>query len=206
VGPLYQEESLCIEPDSTCCGASPIIFNLDGGGFDLCGTDDAVWFDLFVVGHKERFFWLARGSRDGFLVLDRNGNGTIDDGKELFGNHTPLPNGSFAPTGCAALAAFDQPGQGGNGDGVIDSRDAVFKRLRIWIDVNHNGISERGELHTLKEMGIVRIELGYRDSRRRDRYASAAADDLLELHERADDPNENDVLHERSVHAGGQKL
>lgn len=169
--PENQDPGTC-EPLDPCCAGSPVILNIDGGGFDLCGTDDPVEFDLLVVGHLQHFSWISRRSGDGFLVLDRNGNGRIDDGAELFGNHTRLPDHSVALNGYQALAAFDSPAQGGNGDGVIDSLDAVFKNLRVWIDSNHNGVSERSELYTLEDLGIERIDLSYRDSRRKDRYGN----------------------------------
>ena len=67
---------------------------------------------------------------------------------------------------------FDDPANGGNGNGFIDPGDAVYDRLRVWIDANHNGISEPGELHTLKELGITRIDLKYTESRYTDPYGN----------------------------------
>ena len=70
------------------------------------------------------------------------------------------------------MAGFDQRAQGGNADGIIDSRDAIFSRLRLWQDVNHNGISETDELHTLTDLGIAKVELDYRESKRVDQYGN----------------------------------
>jgi hypothetical protein len=169
--PDYQDPNICMDPDGTCC-ASPIVLNLDGRGFKFTGANDPVPFDFLVTGQKSLFGWTAPDAHEGFLVLDRDGDGTIDNGAELFGNYTALSGGPLVGNGYRALAAFDRPSAGGNGDGVIDAADAVFSKLRVWIDANHDGISQPTELHRLDELGIVRIDLQYRDSRRRDRFGN----------------------------------
>lgn len=171
----------CSQPCFTNCvagqcpaqnGGSPIILDLHGDGFRLSGPQDPVYFDLYNDGLPVWTAWTARGSWTSFLALDINGNGTIDGAGELFGNHTRLMDGSFAANGYLALAQYDEPINGGNGNGVIDPGDAVFSRLRIWTDWNHNGKTDPGELETLAEAGIVAIDLGYQDSQKQDRYGN----------------------------------
>jgi hypothetical protein len=84
--------------------------------------------------------------------MDLNGNGSIDSGRELFGDNTQLSNFELAEDGFMALADLDT-----NSDGVIDAQDNQFGELQIWQDLNQDGISQEGELHTLTDLGIESI-------------------------------------------------
>jgi hypothetical protein len=150
---------------------SPIIIDTTGAGFNLTSAENGVVFDIKGDGHPLHIAWTNGTSGNAFLALDRNNNGLIDSGKELFGNYTEQPP-SNDPNGFLALAVFDKPENGGNGDGIIDERDDVFSHLLLWIDENHDGVSQPNELYSLPELGVFSLELKYIESRHTDEFGN----------------------------------
>jgi hypothetical protein len=153
---------------------SPIVIDILGNGYNLTNGENGIEFDLMGKGSKHKISWTSANSDDAWLVLDRNENGRVDSGLELFGNFTVQD--SSIPVkdrnGFLALAVFDKPENGGNADGVINKSDAIFTTLQLWQDKNHNGISEPNELHTLPSLDIETLELDYRESRRTDEHGN----------------------------------
>jgi hypothetical protein len=158
------------DPDSCNCTQTPIIVDVAGNGYNLTNADNGVLFDISNKGSYDQIAWTSANSDDAFLVLDRNNNGTIDTGAELFGNITPQsdPPADEIRNGFLALADYDKTENGGNGDDVINKSDAIFNSLRLWKDTNHNGISETSELATLVSMDIKEIDLKYKVSKKTD--------------------------------------
>lgn len=149
---------------------SPIIVDLSGNGFVLTNAANGVKFDMSGSGVPVQMGWTAAGVDNGFLALPA-ADGLIHNGTQLFGNFTPQPT-SNNPNGFAALAVYDLPANGGNGDGIIDSRDAIYSALRIWVDANHDGVSQPAELLTLSSAGVVSIGLNYSFSKRVDQWGN----------------------------------
>lgn len=128
--------------------ADPIVIDLDGDGIEVGNVADGVRFDITGDGVAEQVAFPTGG--DGFLVFDRNGNGIIDSGRELFGDQHGAANGF------EELAKFDS-----NVDGVIDAGDPIFNQLQVFVDENLNGRSEGSELLSLNQAGIRSILLNY---------------------------------------------
>ena len=131
---------------------SPIVLDLDSNGIQTLSVNAGVNFDLLADGRPVQTGWV--GSGDGLLVMDRNQDGSINDGSELFGTSTVLANGSKAVDGYQALAELDT-----NHDGVISSADAQFAKLGVWIDGNADGQTGVGEIKSLIELNIAQLSL-----------------------------------------------
>lgn len=155
----------------TCVvGASPVLIDVSGNGFHLTSAAGGVSYDISGSGAPVQMAWTAPGAQDAFLCLP-DASGNCNSGKQLFGDFTLQPPSS-TPNGFAALAVYDSPTKGGNGDGVIDANDAIFSSLRLWIDANHDGISQPNELFTLPQLGITSISLNYKWDQRKDQYGN----------------------------------
>ncbi len=135
---------------------SPIILDLDGDGVETVSLENGVYFDHDGNRFAQKSGWA--GSDDALLVWDRNQNGLIDDGNELFGDNYILANGEKAANGFEALAEFDT-----NGDGVVDANDERWSELKLWQDKNGNGILDEGELLTMEEAGVAGLNVGYQN-------------------------------------------
>lgn len=128
--------------------SDPLVLDLDGNGYDLTEAGEGARFDIDADGQLDRTAWVKGG--DALLVLDRNGNGRIDDGRELFGDQNGAANGFLE------LAKFDR-----NKDGRIDQRDPVFRALQLYRDLNGDGAIQAKELASLPEMGIASLDLRF---------------------------------------------
>lgn len=152
--------------DQGCGPESPILIAF-AGPYVLSGADDPVWFDMAGSGVPRQIGWSARESEEAFLWLDRNFNGIVDNGKELFGDATLLATGARAQNGFEALRELDE-----NRDGVLDRRDARWAQLMLWYDRNHDGVSQQDEIVRVSDSALESMSLDYRWSGRRDRYGN----------------------------------
>lgn len=142
----------------------PLVFDLGGEGINLTSAEDGVYFDIKGDGSPVQTAWIT--GNNAFLFLDENGNGVADDANELFGDH-----GGYA-NGFEKLRQYDS-----NGDGVIDENDDIYSELRLWRDLNGDGVCQEGEGMTLAEAGISSINLNYNDNKRLDKYGNVIAEE-----------------------------
>jgi hypothetical protein len=153
----------------------PLILDLNGDGVRTTGAGQPVQFDLDGDGIRERIAWTDPSTEEGFLYLDLDHKGRVEDGRELFGVGTVMPDGSRGHDGFEALSMYDSVAYGGNADRIIDSNDDVWTRLRLWIDRNHNGVCEPTETGPIHKYHV--------DSIRLDATKAATRDDAGNLHQ-----------------------
>jgi len=151
------------------------MIDLEGNGFALTSEAEGVSFDIDADGHLDDIGWTANGSEDAFVVLDRDDNGNIDDGGELFGDSTQLRDGTISSNGYDALRELDEAVAGGNANGFIDPLDKQYWTIQLWTDANHDGISQSEELSSLRERGVAAIALEYEDGPGEDEHGNVHA-------------------------------
>lgn len=166
------EHALCNCDAETppCCCTSPILIDVAGDGFRLTSWTNGVEFSPRPGFRPSARAWTEPGSDDAWLALDRDGDGVINDGSEMFGNATPQPqppDGTLR-NGFLALAQYDY-----DRNDTIDEKDAIFAELRLWQDADHDGVSRPWELHMLTELGVAGISLAYAEAREVDQHGNA---------------------------------
>jgi hypothetical protein len=150
------------QPGSVDCPAvfgqnySPLVIDMSGYGIRLTAPDRGVKFDILGTGEKLAISWMQYPDQTPFVVLDRNKNGRIDSVHEMFGNHTVGPDGKKSRNGFEALRKYDE-----NNDGVINPKDSIWPSLRLWFDLNSNGITDPNELVSLAARDLASIDLFY---------------------------------------------
>ncbi|WP_167383018.1 calcium-binding protein [Pasteurella oralis] len=147
----------------------PLVLDLDGDGIETVGHNghSGSLFDHDADGIRTSTGWIKED--DGFLVLDKDGDGKITNASELFSDMVILSDSTRAQHGFSALKDLDS-----NDDGVIDKQDTKFSELKLWRDLNQNGISEENELFNLSDFAIKSLHTAYED-----RYDEMAGDNVL---------------------------
>lgn len=168
-GPGYSPDSACPSIDRDACGCcpelSPIVIDRSGDGLQFSSVDEGALFE-FTAGRAVWMGWPTT-TDDAWLALDRDGNGMIVNGRELFGNTRELQNGRQAQNGYEVLAELDV-----NGDKVVDAQDPDFARLLLWGDANRNGVGEPSELALLSASGIRALAVDFEVRKLRDEHGN----------------------------------
>ena len=137
---------------------TPIVLDLDGHGVNTLAAAQGVNFDLMGTGTAQLTGWVT--STEGLLAVDLNHDGKINDGTELFGSATRLANGQMAGDGFTALKEFDS-----NHDGKVNAADQRWNELKVWVDANHNGVTDAGvggtDLETVKHGPQSTLTIGH---------------------------------------------
>ena len=133
--------------------STPLILDLKDNGLEFTSIEEGVYFDLNGDGVIEKTAWtpIQNEFDDAFLWLDKNLNGKIDNGKELFGDQNGEENGFYE------LAKYDK-----NKDKVINNKDEIYKKLKLWVDMNADGKIDNGEVKSLPEANVTEINLEFR--------------------------------------------
>ncbi len=143
------------------------MIDFSGRGITLSSQTKGIDFDLAGNGLLERISWPVNAG-NAFLIYNVPSSGLVT-GDNMFGNYSVGPDGQVAKDGFAALAKFDS-----YRDDLIDSRDTIFSRLRLWSDLNRDGRVQNGELRTLAQMGVAAIELNAVPVNENDMYGNTS--------------------------------
>ena len=154
------------DQEEPCCN-SPILLSLSGARYFLTSVPEGVRFDLRNEGVERQVAWTEPGADIAFLALDRNRNGRIDSGAELFGDSTRLTSGRLALHGFEALRELDD-----TFDGVLDARDAAWDELLLWTDRNHDGDSSADELTPVSNTQVTALNTECHFMGRRDQWGN----------------------------------
>jgi len=149
---------------ASCHDGSPLILDLNDDGIHTTDFYQTVFFDIDGDGALDDIAWTNPDTEEAFLFLDLNHNGRCDNGLELFGNATLMPDGHPANHGFEALAVYDTTDFGGNEDGRISRDDLVWRHLRLWVDANHDGVSQGYEISRMRQQRVVAIDLNFAES------------------------------------------
>jgi hypothetical protein len=164
---------LCLFAAQVWGQCSPIVVDLNRNGVHLGPEGRGVNFDVNADGFADFVQWVRPRGDEAFLALDRNRNGLVDDGSELFGVGTPLFEGGNAPNGFVGLAQYDAPLLGGNDDGLITADDAIWPELSIWLDRNADGVSTADEMYPPADLRLTSFETIPKARRQRDAAGNA---------------------------------
>lgn len=147
----------------------PLIVDLGQDGIHLGQKGHGVMFDLYGTGTLVKSQWTAPQGNEAFLIYDKNGNGLVDSGLEMFTNYNPLIlENRIAPNGFVDLAQYDQPILGGNDDGLISDDDQIWQELLLWLDKNADGVATLNEMLKLADVGLTRLNTIPKDNNRQD--------------------------------------
>lgn len=144
----------------------PIIIDLNGDGVKTISKSAGLVFDHDGNLFAENTGWVS--PEDGLLVLDKNHDGKIGSGNELFGSNTILNNGQKAQNGYEALREYDE-----NHDGMIDKNDSIWSQLKVWQDKNSNASVDDGELLSMEQLKITGVKLNYQNINNTDSEGNA---------------------------------
>ena len=155
------------ENSPTC----PLILDLNSDGIHTTGLDDPVHFWIDLEGRSLTTAWTNPQTEEAFLWMDLNNDHTAHV-TELFGSRMVAPDGAYHANGFDALRKFDRADFGGDYDGQITHRDRAWARLRLWVDRNHDGVSQQGEISVLSSHRIVALNLAYTEGETYDEHGN----------------------------------